>query len=417
MDLQDTFGGIEAVQLPVPSDWKGDTVELATANLSTTNLSEIDSPQNEEKKPQDDEKKTFYQTLLLFLGLVVATFLDSLDGTLLVSFITSPSVSNEPLHTFPATNLSAIATELKNVEDMAWTQWNNQLFFLTLNNNQQRSNPSTANSVTSLGGKLPTANPTRDRSPFPLNPTSLPPLRHHPLRHRLNWLRPIPNHEDPYCHASLPGYRRRGASRHHPHCHHRYLSHRRQAKVYGHNHVRREYCGKPWLEPHIASSYHNYRWSFYINGPIAQHTLTIQSPASSCFQPLGFITILSVLFLLRLPRPKTTFKDQIARVDFLGTALLIATIFALLLPLTYGGTKWAWNSAEVIGLLFAFVILLALFILVEVKFAKEPTIPAHIFKVRTVTAVVVAELFQGMAYIGLIWFTPVFVRILCPSFC
>ncbi|RUO96757.1 hypothetical protein BC936DRAFT_141493 [Jimgerdemannia flammicorona] len=186
MDLQDTFGGIEAVQLPVPSDWKGDTVELATANLSTTNLSEIDSPQNEEKKPQDDEKKTFYQTLLLFLGLVVATFLDSLDGTLLVSFITSPvlaSVSNEPLHTFPATNLSAIATELKNVEDMAWvpsiylltftgiyTQWNNQLFFLTLNNNQQRSNPSTANSVTSLGGKLPTANPTRDRSPFPLKP-------------------------------------------------------------------------------------------------------------------------------------------------------------------------------------------------------------------------------------------------------
>jgi MFS family permease len=75
----------------------------------------------------------------------------------------------------------------------------------------------------------------------------------------------------------------------------------------------------------------------------------------------GLLTVPGIVLLVR--EPVRTAKGGM---DLIGTALLGAAMLALLLPLAQGST-WGWSDPLTIGLLVAAVVLLAVFVLVELR--------------------------------------------------
>ncbi|KAK4701852.1 hypothetical protein P7C70_g4376, partial [Phenoliferia sp. Uapishka_3] len=82
--------------------------------------------------------------------------------------------------------------------------------------------------------------------------------------------------------------------------------------------------------------------------------------------------------------PRNSIAFRLGVLDWIGTVLILATITLLLLPLQWGGNKYAWTSGVVIGTFVAFGVLVVLFTVYEWKFAgKSSILPLRFFRNRT----------------------------------
>ncbi|KXS21404.1 MFS general substrate transporter, partial [Gonapodya prolifera JEL478] len=144
----------------------------------------------------------------------------------------------------------------------------------------------------------------------------------------------------------------------------------------------------------VFTDHINWRWCFYIN------------------LPLGGVAIVAVVLLLRLP-PGTTsdISKSVKRMDYLGTFLLVLGIVFVLLALSEGGNEFAWDSGFVLGFLFAGVVVLVIFVLVEWKVAVEPVIPLSLFRNRYVAIVFFCSFFNGMSFMPLVNYTPTYFEV------
>nr|KAJ3418023.1 hypothetical protein HK105_000462 [Polyrhizophydium stewartii] len=137
----------------------------------------------------------------------------------------------------------------------------------------------------------------------------------------------------------------------------------------------------------------SWRWNFYIN------------------VPLGAITIFVSVFILKLPHSGLDWRASLKRVDFVGTAILVAGVITFLIPIQGGGTQFEWNSPIVISLFIVGGLLLIAFVFVELKFAKEPIMPLELFTNRHAVATFATSMFLGMSFLGAIFYTPVFFQV------
>lgn len=109
--------------------------------------------------------------------------------------------------------------------------------------------------------------------------------------------------------------------------------------------------------------------------------------------PIALVAILSVGFGLKLPRSSTgDFRANIARVDFAGAGTLVFATFFLLYGIDRGGNV-SWNDHITIATLSASAVLYALFVLVEIEWAREPFAPRRIVTNRSLLASYLANLF------------------------
>ncbi|WUH78857.1 MFS transporter [Streptomyces sp. NBC_00435] len=127
-----------------------------------------------------------------------------------------------------------------------------------------------------------------------------------------------------------------------------------------------------------------WRWSFYIN------------------LPLGIVALAMVSAVLHLPK-----KRAQGKIDYLGAALLTVAITSTVLVTTWGGTEYAWGSAEIIGLIVTGIVSIAGFIYAETK-AAEPVMPLHIFRSRNFTLMSVIGFLVGFAMFGGVLYLPLF---------
>ena len=101
------------------------------------------------------------------------------------------------------------------------------------------------------------------------------------------------------------------------------------------------------------------RWAFYIN------------------LPFGAITIIVVILFLHLPRVSGSLTEKFKRLDWWGTLLIVCSTVALLLPLSWGGNKYEWDSAVIIVLLCVGASGFVIFALIERYVAVEPIAPGE----------------------------------------
>ncbi len=120
--------------------------------------------------------------------------------------------------------------------------------------------------------------------------------------------------------------------------------------------------------------------------------------------PLGVIAMIVTAVVLKLPRRKATFK-----LDYFGAALLAGFSTCIVLITSWGGTKYAWDSGQIIGLGIGSVVLLALFIVAE-ALVKEPMLPLKLFKNSIFALTSVMGVALGVCMFGALSYVPTFLQ-------
>ncbi|KAJ7661318.1 MFS general substrate transporter [Mycena polygramma] len=85
--------------------------------------------------------------------------------------------------------------------------------------------------------------------------------------------------------------------------------------------------------PFIAGSLSqkaSWRWLFYLNVPLA------------C------LTFIVVFVFLRLHSPRESLRRKLARVDWIGNALIMASACSCMVALTWGGVRFPWSSPRIL---------------------------------------------------------------------
>ncbi|WP_341281059.1 MDR family MFS transporter [Paenibacillus sp. FSL H8-0537] len=122
------------------------------------------------------------------------------------------------------------------------------------------------------------------------------------------------------------------------------------------------------------------------------------------FLPIGIIAFIMILTLF----PKTE-RKQSESIDYLGSLFLTTTLVPLLLAFTWAGTKYAWGSAQTIGLFAATLVSALIFVFVESK-AKSPVLPLHFFKNGIVTLSNVIGFLMNFGMMGALIYLSFFVQ-------
>ena len=119
--------------------------------------------------------------------------------------------------------------------------------------------------------------------------------------------------------------------------------------------------------------------------------------------PLGLLALLiSANALKALPR-----NERPHKIDVLGAVLMVTATIALLLALNWGGTRYAWSSAEILALLAAAGLLFALFG-IRLATAPEPFVPLDIMRNRVVASAIASASFAYSTMIAVAIYTPVY---------
>jgi len=130
-----------------------------------------------------------------------------------------------------------------------------------------------------------------------------------------------------------------------------------------------------------------WRWIFWINLPIGAVALVVTSAA------------------LRLHHVR---RDH--RIDYLGAAVIVSAVSAILLYTAWAGGAYGWASPAALGLLAVGLLLSAVFVLVEQR-ASEPIIPMELFANRVFSTSNAFGFVVGMAMFGSLVFTPLYLQI------
>jgi EmrB/QacA subfamily drug resistance transporter len=131
----------------------------------------------------------------------------------------------------------------------------------------------------------------------------------------------------------------------------------------------------------------SWRWVFFVNlpvGALALLGLALRLPAQPAQRPEG-------------------------RLDVLGAALLAGATSAFMLVCIWGGQRYAWSSAQILGLAAATAVLAVLLVAHERREA-DPVVPFDLLRTRVVALVSVALFLGTAALFAVTVFVPLFLE-------
>jgi len=138
-----------------------------------------------------------------------------------------------------------------------------------------------------------------------------------------------------------------------------------------------------WVTDHLS-----WRWIFWANLPIGLVALVL------CDRALRMIRL----------------QKREVRIDFAGSALLIASVTSLLLMVSWGGVELPWDSGVVISLAVGGVLMLGALVWQERR-AADPILPPRLFANRTFFCGVLIAFFTSLGLFGATFLLPLFFQL------
>ncbi|KHN96056.1 Major facilitator superfamily domain, general substrate transporter [Metarhizium album ARSEF 1941] len=139
----------------------------------------------------------------------------------------------------------------------------------------------------------------------------------------------------------------------------------------------------------------SWRWCFYLNLPVGAVAFSLlclfMHPADAKVEP-------------------ATMKQQIMRLDPLGTFFFVPCVVCLLLALQWGGSTYAWDSWRIILLLVMFGLAGIAFAMVQTKMPTSATLPLRLIKQRTMLAGTVNTLFLAGGMMLVVYYLPLWFQ-------
>ncbi len=139
----------------------------------------------------------------------------------------------------------------------------------------------------------------------------------------------------------------------------------------------------PLVGGYITENF-SWRWIFYIN------------------MPIGGAALLYLAATMHLPRHRVKHK-----IDYAGAVTLAIAATSIILMTTWGGTQYAWGSAQVIGLIVLAILSTAAFLAIEAR-AAEPIMPLGVFRNRNFSVAIAMSFLLGLALFGALTFLPLY---------
>lgn len=137
----------------------------------------------------------------------------------------------------------------------------------------------------------------------------------------------------------------------------------------------------------------SWRWVFYLNLPISGVALIL----------LGSV--------LQVRYTKDSARNSLKRIDLGGNALLITSVVAVLIALTWGGDKYSWASWHIIVPLILGLLGIIAFLIVEsTTLVPEPTMPVRLFANRTSLGGYALTFIHGILLYWASYFLPVYFQ-------
>lgn len=131
-----------------------------------------------------------------------------------------------------------------------------------------------------------------------------------------------------------------------------------------------------------------WRWAFAINFP------------------LGAIALVAAAVFLKIPKHHGGPRPKI---DVGGMALISLVTSCIVLVSAWGGHDYAWGSWQINGLIITGALAIVAFIIVESK-VSEPVIPLWLFKSRDFLLSTIAGLFIGVSMFGVLSYMPTYLQ-------
>ncbi|KAK5625659.1 hypothetical protein RRF57_001375 [Xylaria bambusicola] len=135
-----------------------------------------------------------------------------------------------------------------------------------------------------------------------------------------------------------------------------------------------------------------WRWIFYLMFPF-----------------LGF-GLIAVPYLLTLKPREATFKEKLARIDWVGSFIFTGSATSFLIAISWGGTQFEWNSFQTLApLIIGFLGLLAT-LGYEKLLATEPFLRHSLYHNTSSVVGYVCGCIQGMVMYGFLYYGPFFFQ-------
>ncbi|OQD89856.1 hypothetical protein PENANT_c002G05180 [Penicillium antarcticum] len=95
-------------------------------------------------------------------------------------------------------------------------------------------------------------------------------------------------------------------------------------------------------------------------------------------------------------------------VDYGGSVIFVSSITSLLIPLTWGGLEYEWDSWHTVVPLVLGVVGLVTFVLYESYVAKDPMIPYSVFQDRTISVMYICTISLGLIIWCTLYYIPLY---------
>ncbi|KAL5358619.1 major facilitator superfamily domain-containing protein [Aspergillus floccosus] len=132
------------------------------------------------------------------------------------------------------------------------------------------------------------------------------------------------------------------------------------------------------------------RWLFYINFPF-----------------IGIAAFFTVFFF-RLAAPPGSLKAKLVRIDWIGTILFVGSVSSFVIPLSWGGVMYDWDSWRTLVPLAVGAVGIAVFIAYECYVPAEPMIPQSVFQNRSAAIAFSASAIQGLILWCNLYYLPLY---------
>ena len=139
-----------------------------------------------------------------------------------------------------------------------------------------------------------------------------------------------------------------------------------------------------------------WRWCFYVNLPV------------------GAVSVAIIIPMFQTPKQakpvQASLREKILQLDLSGSAILLCSVVCLILALQWGGTTKPWNSADVIGTLVGFGVLLIAFAINEQILGERALFVRRIMKQKTLIVMSAFICFVGGAFFLWLYYLPIYFQ-------
>lgn len=135
-----------------------------------------------------------------------------------------------------------------------------------------------------------------------------------------------------------------------------------------------------------------WRWIFWINLPF-----------------IGLGTVL-ITFFLKLNQRHGAFLTKLKQVDWIGMALFLASLTGFLIPVTWGGVQYPWDSWRTLVPLIVCAVGMIVFVVHQEYLTKHPLIRTSVFKNRSAAILYTATVVHGIILWSLLYYLPLYFQ-------